>query len=171
LHKKKKGLHDTLVSLLIGTRTLFSKILIFQPLHDGGGNNNGNGGNLNTCPRNTRRCCYNSRQLAQSFGRSCTPIDEFGGRNVFWQQGCSENIQSSSGSKQCGTRNFKPLFNLKKGEASPEEFPWTCLMLSDKNRFIGPCAIVPETSRNDIRGGTGRVITAAHKLNSLKANE
>ena len=44
-------------------------------------------------------------------------------------------------------------------------------MLTDQNRFLGGCAIVPERTDNSISRGTKRVITAAHKLKSLKANE
>ena len=60
---------------------------------------------------------------------------------------------------------------LEKGRASPDEFPWNCLMLTNKNRFIGACAIVPDTRNNDVSRGTSTVITAAHKLNSLKGSE
>ena len=60
---------------------------------------------------------------------------------------------------------------LDKGRASPDEFPWNCLMLTNKNRFIGACAIVPDTRNNDVSRGTSTVITAAHKLNSLKGSE
>merc|ERR1712079_406635 len=43
--------------------------------------------------------------------------------------------------------------------------------LTDQNRFIGACAIVPDNRNNDVSRGTSRVITAAHKLNSLKGSE
>ena len=45
------------------------------------------------------------------------------------------------------------------------------MMLTDTDRFLGSCAIVPEKADNDIGTGTFRVITAAHKLGSLKQNE
>ena len=65
------------------------------------------------------------------------------------------------------------VFNL--GQASPEEFPWICMMLTDQDRYLGSCAIIPESSDNDISSGTYRVITAAHRLtnknNGLKQNE
>ena len=63
------------------------------------------------------------------------------------------------------------MCSLTLGQASPEEFPWVCMMLTDTDRFLGSCAIVPEKSDNDIGTGTFRVITAAHKLGSLKQNE
>ncbi len=44
-------------------------------------------------------------------------------------------------------------------------------MLTDKDRFLGSCAIVPESTDNNIGSGTFRVITAAHKLASLKKEE
>ena len=44
------------------------------------------------------------------------------------------------------------------------------MILTDKDKYLGGCAIVPERSDNDIRSGTYRVITAAHKL-KLEAND
>ena len=66
-------------------------------------------------------------------------------------------------------------FFLNLGQASPEEFPWICMMLTDQDRYLGSCAIIPESSDNDISKGTYRVITAAHRLTNknsgLKQNE
>ncbi len=73
--------------------------------------------------------------------------------------------------KKCGQRVFTPTPGAKPGEASPDEFPWTCLILTGTNDFVGGCAIVPETIANDITVGTRRVITVAHKLANLKKNE
>jgi hypothetical protein len=63
------------------------------------------------------------------------------------------------------------LPNLGRGEGSPEEFPWSCLILDGKNNFVGSCAIIPERSDNDISQGTRKVITAAHKLKNVGPRE
>ena len=63
------------------------------------------------------------------------------------------------------------FFRRKQGESSPEEFPWTCLILDGDNGFVGTCAVVPETFDNDISKGTRKVITAAHKLAKVGENE
>ncbi len=76
-----------------------------------------------------------------------------------------------SGGKRCGQRAFTPITGGKPGEASPDEFPWTCLILTGNNDFVGGCAIVPDSIQNDISQGTRRVITVAHKLAKLKKNE
>ena len=75
------------------------------------------------------------------------------------------------GEKRCGERHFTPKSGNLIGEASPDEFPWTCLILTGSNDFVGGCAIVPDTIQNDISKGTRRVITVAHKLAKLKKNE
>ena len=56
-------------------------------------------------------------------------------------------------------------------QVSPGEFPWSCMLLTDENKFIGPCTVVPEDYDNEVSSGTYRVITTAHKLISLKENE
>jgi hypothetical protein len=75
------------------------------------------------------------------------------------------------GGKRCGQRSFTPVAGSKPGEAYPDEFPWTCLILTGNNDFVGGCAIVPDSIQNDISQGTRRVITVAHKLAKLKKNE
>lgn len=91
-------------------------------------------------------------------------------KNVFWDQKCREteprNIRQ--GEKRCGERRFREISGKQKGEANPGEFPWTCLVLNQDNDFIGSCAIVPDNRNNDVRGGTDRVVTAAHKLKKIK---
>ncbi len=52
-----------------------------------------------------------------------------------------------------------------------DEFPWTCLMLTSTDDFIGGCAIIPPTTDNDISGGTTKVITVAHRLTALQPKE
>jgi len=121
------------------------------------------------CPSGTRECCYPSHININSFGSQCFPSS---GGNSFepWDQGCLQRVPEFGG-KQCGQRFYTTLQGLEKGQASPEEFPWICMMLTDKDRFLGSCAIIPEKDNNDIGSGTFRVITAAHKLESLKENE
>jgi len=123
-----------------------------------------------TCPSGYRRCCYEPQDVGL-FGSNCIPSNQIDNNvNVFWKQGCRETF-GNSGQKTCGQRKFTEIAGLRQGEANPEEFPWTCIMLTDQNRFLGGCAIVPERTDNSISRGTKRVITAAHKLKSLKANE
>jgi len=73
--------------------------------------------------------------------------------------------------KRCGERKFIQGTDLKVGEASPEEFPWTCLILNSNDVFIGGCAIIAENSENNIQFGTPKVITVAHKLTKVKKDE
>merc|ERR1712004_246893 len=124
------------------------------------------------CPQGYRQCCYDpqdTRALNQQ--GTCLSPDQIKQAPVNWQQGCRENIRNFGNRDQCGQRSFKPLFNLEKGQASPEEFPWSCIMLDGDNKFLGSCAIVPERTDNDISSGTRRVITAAHKLKNLQQRD
>ena len=66
---------------------------------------------------------------------------------------------------------FRPVGGRSRGESSPEEFPWTCLVLDGDNNFVGTCAIIPENFNNDISRGTRKVITAVHKLEAVGKNE
>jgi len=123
------------------------------------------------CPSGFRQCCYQFQEDLELFGSDCQKTNQqINQQQQFWQQGCKETFRNTV-QKQCGQRFFQPLQNLEKGQASPDEFPWNCLMLTDENRFIGACAIVPDNRNNDVSRGTSRVITAAHKLNSLKGSE
>ena len=92
---------------------------------------------------------------------------------MFWDQQCPDtqprNIRQ--GEKRCGERRFREISGKQKGEANPGEFPWTCLVLNQDNDFIGSCAIVPDNRNNDVRDGTDRVVTAAHKLKKIKKLE
>ena len=92
---------------------------------------------------------------------------------MYWEQKCRERTPQRirSGEKRCGERRFREVGGRKQGQANPGEFPWTCIVLTQKNDFIGSCAIVPDNRFNDVRGGTDRVIMAAHKLNKIKRNE
>jgi hypothetical protein len=44
---------------------------------------------------------------------------------------------------------YAPATGLTHGQASPGEFPWTCLVLNQKNDFIGSCAIIPADFSNN----------------------
>ena len=99
-------------------------------------------------------------------GSSGSEFTASSGSNV-WRQGCQET--SGFGSNQCGQRQYsRPASGIQHGESSPGEFPWTCLILSSNNDFVGSCAIIPENSNNNINSGTAKVITAAHNLKSTK---
>jgi len=126
----------------------------------------------NYCEANERSCCYSSNtELNNAISQSrCITRQRPAVKNVFWDQKCSDtqprNIRQ--GEKRCGERRFSEISGKQKGEANPGEFPWTCLVLNQDNDFIGSCAIVPDNRNNDVRGGTDRVITAAHKLKKIK---
>lgn len=119
------------------------------------------------CPANQHQCCYGNTIDLSVFGRSCNPP-----KLERWAQYCNENKIKSSSSKTCGTRNdySRPLSNLAHAEASPGEFPWTCLLLNQNNDFIGTCALIPNDSSNNNGNGV-KVITAAHKLKALEKND
>jgi len=124
------------------------------------------------CEPNERSCCYESSSaLNNVINQSrCIARQRPATKNVFWDQKCREteprNIRQ--GEKRCGERRFREISGKQKGEANPGEFPWTCLVLNQDNDFIGSCAIVPDNRNNDVRGGTDRVVTAAHKLKKIK---
>jgi secreted trypsin-like serine protease len=99
------------------------------------------------------------------FGRTCVPPSSTGGGSrppsERWSQRCRENARDT-----CGTRSFnRPASGLAHGRASPNEFPWVCLILNKNNDFIGSCTLVPDSSANS--GGV-KVLTAAHKLKDVQ---
>ena len=85
------------------------------------------------------------------------------------------NLRVNSGGsgqkpKTCGERrNFNDLNSKTPGLASPNEFPWTCIIM-EKEKFIGGCVIVPDKSDNDISKGSSKVITAATKFTWVNLN-
>jgi len=114
-----------------------------------------------TCPLGMKACCYEPDLNLETFDISClTP--EQAHRPEQWKQICEETPEQGGG-KQCGTRSFsRPAEGLQPDEASPGEFPWTCMILTRGNGFVGNCAIIPGNN-----GTTKSVITAAHKLNKI----
>lgn len=120
-----------------------------------------------SCPTNFRTCCYNNNVDVSAFQRSClTPQQANQQQQGSWRQGCAERI-TSGGVKQCGTRRYNVPSNLKFGESSPGEFPFTCLLLNQNNDFVGSCVIVPEDFSNNNGRATRKVLTAAHKLSKI----
>ena len=84
--------------------------------------------------------------------------------------GCQET--SVYGAKTCGTRNYPgPVSGLSYGQASPGEFPWTCILLNQNNDFIGTCAVIPNDFSNNNNAATRKIITAAHKLKNIELTE
>jgi len=114
-----------------------------------------------TCPLAMKACCYQPDLDLQTFDISClTP--EQAHTPEQWKQSCEETPEQGV-VKQCGTRSFlRPAEGLHDNEASPGEFPWTCMILTRGNGFVGNCAIIPGNN-----GTTKSVITAAHKLNKI----
>jgi len=139
-----------------------------------------------SCGSGQRVCCSDSQQQQQQLGSTDYDFSVFerhpgclapqvsqaqttaGGR---WVQGCSET--SVYGQQQCGTRpRYRgPVRGLADGEASPGEFPWTCLILNQNNDFLGTCALVPDNFNNDLNRGTRKILTAAHNLKKIGAND
>jgi len=118
-----------------------------------------------SCPVGQKACCYDRDIDLSIFGISC--LSPQAAAVPTWKQGCSRE-NAAFGNKQCGTRTFpRPASGLGHGEASPGEFPWTCLLLNQNNDFIGSCAIIPNDSSNNNNRGTRKVITAAHKLKKI----
>jgi hypothetical protein len=127
------------------------------------------------CEANERSCCYESSLTLNNIIRQsrCIPRSRPANRNVYWEQKCPETEprRIRTGEKRCGERRFREIRGKDQGEANPGEFPWTCLVLTQNNDFVGTCAIVPDNRFNDVRGGTDRVIMAAHKLQNLPRND
>jgi len=125
---------------------------------------------LNSCPVGQKTCCYDASIDLSVFGRTCVN-PQTAAQAVPWTQGCQET-QAPRGGKQCGTRNYAaPVSGLSHGQASPGEFPWTCILLNQNNDFLGTCAIIPNDSSNNNNVATRKVVTAAHKLKSLEQTE
>ena len=134
-------------------------------------NAGGQSSTQNACPFGQKACCYDASVDHSNFGRTCiAPGSNQIGRFESVRYGCNERVVNSG--KQCGTRNFPaPARGLQHGEASPGEFPWTCLVLNQNNDFIGSCAVIPNDSSNNNGRGTRKVVTAAHKLKNIRQNE
>ena len=125
---------------------------------------------INTCPIGQKACCYDPSVDHSSFGRSCIAPGSSAQQFESVRYGCNERAVNSG--KQCGTRSFPaPARGLQHGEASPGEFPWTCLVLNQNNDFIGSCAVIPNDSSNNNGRSTRKVVTAAHKLKNVQQNE
>jgi len=122
----------------------------------------------NSCPVGQKACCYDDSIDLSVFGIIC--INPQQANAVPWTQGCQETARNSA--KMCGTRQSNiATFGGDHADSAPGEFPWTCLLLNQDNDFVGSCAIIPDDFNNDNNRPTRKVITAAHKLKSLKQNE
>jgi len=126
--------------------------------------------NLQTCPAGTIRCCYSSQADLDQIQDQCKPIGQEGEP---WEQGCSDpNVKGGKATGlQCGERFPVEAKGLGRLQSKPYEFPWICLVfggIPGEEKFLGSCAIIPNNRNNDISQGTDRVITATHKLASLK---
>jgi len=132
-----------------------------------------------SCALGQRICCYDDHPQDADYDfsvfqrhPSCSQpftssASQTSGR---WVQGCSET--SVYGNQQCGSRNYQgPVRGLSEGEASPGEFPWTCLILNQNNDFLGTCALVPQSFNNDLGRGTRKILTAAHNLKKIGPND
>merc|ERR1712172_170918 len=137
---------------------------------------------LDTCPAGYKTCCYAPDLDLTVFQRNNQCISPYaasqqlnqhhhtGHYGETWTQGCHE--APVYGAKTCGTRSYAgPVNGLSHGQASPGEFPWTCILLNQNNDFLGTCAIIPNDFSNNNNAGTRKVVTAAHKLKVLGATD
>merc|ERR1712165_288560 len=125
---------------------------------------------LNSCPVGQKTCCYDASIDLTVFGRTCVN-PQTAAQAVPWTQGCQET-QAPRGGKQCGTRSYAgPVNGLSHGQASPGEFPWTCILLNQNNDFVGTCAVITDDFSNNNNAPTRKVITAAHKLKNIATND
>jgi hypothetical protein len=118
------------------------------------------------CPARHYKCCktVGGGGIDLSvFGRSSC-IEPNSSVPQWTQLGCRDLNLPSGNNEVCGTRSYSTATGLQHGETSPGEFPWTCLILSHQNDFVGSCVLVPNDSSNLNIGGTTKVLTAAHKL-------
>jgi len=109
-----------------------------------------------TCSSGQKICCYDAGIDLGVFGRSCISP--------------SANTRRTPTSG-CGGRTYsRPASGLAHGTSSPGEFPWTCLILTENNDFVGSCAIIPQSSSNS-NSLTRKVLTAAHKLKGYDSSD
>jgi len=121
---------------------------------------------ISSCPTGQKACCYDASIDLSVFGRTCINPQQ-ASQAVPWIQQCRED--PVQGAKQCGTRSYAgPASGLSHGQASPGEFPWTCILLNQNNDFLGTCAIIPNDSSNNNDVATRKIVTAAHKLKNLE---
>jgi len=127
----------------------------------------------NSCLPGHKICCQDLSVDLSVFGRSScvSPLPAVQQSPLVpWTQGCTEYVVSDV--QGCGTRQYEgPAAGVAHGEASPGEFPWTCLILTQDNDFLGSCVVIPNDSRNDNNLGTRKILTAAHKLSSVGPDE
>ena len=106
------------------------------------------------CPESQRSCCYDLDIDLDSLAVSClspaqAALAQTSEKNEkiteteTWVAGCEE-IQHQD---TCGLRNFIQDSNKSEQESSPGEFPWTCLILTAQNGFVGNCALIPGGNR------------------------
>jgi len=122
------------------------------------------------CPENMKSCCYDQDIDLDTFNVMCKPPDDPLALDQQitddqWVQLCDvEKMEPDN----CGLRSFTQIQH----ETSPGEFPWSCLLLTEENGFVGNCVLIPGTDQQqprngDEKGGCMKVLTAAHKLNKI----
>ena len=107
------------------------------------------------CPESQRSCCYDLNIDLDSLAVSCLSPDQaevgqsadkkekMTENEESWVAGCKENQHQDT----CGLRIFTQESNKSEQESSPGEFPWTCLILTAQNGFVGNCALIPGGNR------------------------
>ncbi|CAB4060463.1 unnamed protein product [Lepeophtheirus salmonis] len=124
-----------------------------------------------SCPPGRTQCCYENVISLSHLGNQCS-INNQGSKIIQkepFQQSCRTNAPFVGST--CGTRSFNHVPGLLPGQSSPEEFPWTVLILTQKNEFVGTGVIVPERFDNQVQFNTRKILTVAHKLLNYNINE
>jgi len=93
------------------------------------------------CPENMKSCCYDQDIDLDTFNVMCKPPDDPLALDQQitddqWVQLCDvEKMEPDI----CGLRSFTQIQH----ETSPGEFPWSCLLLTEENGFVGNCVLIP----------------------------
>ena len=97
------------------------------------------------CPESQRSCCYDLDIDLDSLAVSCVPPDQAEAEvevEEILVGGCEETEHHDT----CGLRNFTQESKSEQ-ESSAGEFPWTCLILTAQNGFVGNCVLIPGGNR------------------------
>jgi len=107
--------------------------------------------NESDCPEKMKSCCYDKEIQLDEFNIQCdAPGSEFLSTD---QKDVEDDQCEILKDTRCG---------IRKSDEGPGEFPWSCLLLTQENGFVGNCALVPGV------GDEILVLSAAHKLNKIK---
>ena len=112
------------------------------------------------CPDSMKTCCYDQELDLGAAGVTCvSPEMSSDDQPEEWSQHCPKKEPMMSSRDQCGLRQFHNnegdirliipgyMMNYIYSKwfccSSPGEFPWSCLILTEENGFVGNCALIP----------------------------